>query len=76
MYSFDATKKAIANERLKIMAPKDCFFIDEITTQPNDSELTDSRSWLGLAMQVAGEPFAKIAETAIITKVPYKLIIK
>jgi len=54
MYSFDATKKAIANERLKIMAPKDCFFIDETTTQPNDSELTDSRSWLGLALQVAG----------------------
>jgi hypothetical protein len=58
MYSFDATKKAIANERLKIMAPKDCFFIDETTTQPNDSELTDSRSWLGLALQVAGESFA------------------
>ena len=50
--------------------------MDEITTQPNDENLSDHTSWLGLALRVAGESFHHIAETGIITKVPYQLILK
>ena len=47
----------MANTNLMLMAPLDCFIIDEATTQPNDENLTDDGSFLALALQVEGVSF-------------------
>jgi hypothetical protein len=39
---------ARTNERLKTMAPLECFFLDEVTTDPNACNWTNKKSWLAL----------------------------
>jgi hypothetical protein len=43
------------NERLKVMAPKDCYFVDEITAAPKGYKWDDDWSWLALAVEADGE---------------------
>jgi hypothetical protein len=73
---YDGCMKAKNHPKLKLMAPTDCFFIDEITTQPNDLNLTDSRAWLAVALKVDGESLMKLATNTRITDTPFKLILR
>jgi len=48
MREFEGNKFAQKNEKLKVFAPKECFFIDEITNEPNACNWSNKKSWLAL----------------------------
>ena len=67
VHEYDGYMKASTNEKLKHMVPTDCFFVDEITTQPNPLDLTDTNAWIAVALKVDGESLMKLATTTRIT---------
>lgn len=45
---YSGTQAARSNEKLRAFAPKDCYFLDETTTEPNISDWTSRKSWIAL----------------------------